>query len=257
MLSVIFFNSCCPPRLPESSLTYPRAGRLPPVAYDPDLSRWTTPDPLAEKYYGISPYAFCNNNPVNFVDPDGRSWYYNSHTGDFVAHIDDDDDYIYLISPDEICKINGDNHMLSSYRRDDNMFGQLVLEGLLDESIVNNVISDLFGRANVDENGTTYVSIDMPILTNSKINAYAEIKLTNQTIKSIDINPTYVYKGYDSMLIFAHEIGHLVEIKNNTINDNVNAREISADQFARGHWVYKKASNHIKEILRKHENQHH
>ena len=40
--------------------------------YDPDLSRWTTPDPLAEKYYGISPYAFCNNNPVNFVDPDGR-----------------------------------------------------------------------------------------------------------------------------------------------------------------------------------------
>ena len=40
--------------------------------YDPDLSRWTTPDPLAEKYYSISPYAFCNNNPVNFVDPDGR-----------------------------------------------------------------------------------------------------------------------------------------------------------------------------------------
>jgi hypothetical protein len=29
-------------------------------------------DPLSEKYYGISPYAFCNNNPVNLVDPDGR-----------------------------------------------------------------------------------------------------------------------------------------------------------------------------------------
>lgn len=39
--------------------------------YDCILPRWTTPDPLAEKYYGISPYAFCNNNPVNFVDPDG------------------------------------------------------------------------------------------------------------------------------------------------------------------------------------------
>ena len=26
-----------------------------------------TPDPLSEKYYGISPYAFCNNNPDNFV----------------------------------------------------------------------------------------------------------------------------------------------------------------------------------------------
>ena len=42
--------------------------------YDPTLARWSTPDPLAEKYYSISPYAFCNNNPVNLVDPDGRSW---------------------------------------------------------------------------------------------------------------------------------------------------------------------------------------
>ena len=38
------------------------------------LARWTTPDPLADKYYSTSPYAFCNNNPVNFVDPDGKSW---------------------------------------------------------------------------------------------------------------------------------------------------------------------------------------
>lgn len=40
--------------------------------YDCILPRWTTPDPLAEKYYSTSPYAFCNNNPVNFVDPDGE-----------------------------------------------------------------------------------------------------------------------------------------------------------------------------------------
>ena len=42
--------------------------------YSPTLRRWMTPDPLSEKYYGISPYAFCNNNPVNLVDPDGASW---------------------------------------------------------------------------------------------------------------------------------------------------------------------------------------
>ena len=40
--------------------------------YSPSLRRWMTPDPLSEKYYGTSPYAFCNNNPVNLVDPDGR-----------------------------------------------------------------------------------------------------------------------------------------------------------------------------------------
>ncbi len=31
-----------------------------------------TIDPLAEKYYSISPYAWCGNNPVNRIDPDGR-----------------------------------------------------------------------------------------------------------------------------------------------------------------------------------------
>ena len=41
--------------------------------YAPTFGRWTSPDPLADKYYSISPYAFCNNNPVNFVDPDGAA----------------------------------------------------------------------------------------------------------------------------------------------------------------------------------------
>ena len=39
---------------------------------------WMTPDPLAEKYYDISPYVYCLGNPVKFIDPDGRKvviWY--------------------------------------------------------------------------------------------------------------------------------------------------------------------------------------
>ena len=34
-------------------------------------ARWSTPDPLSEKYYAISPYAYCAGNPVNLVDPEG------------------------------------------------------------------------------------------------------------------------------------------------------------------------------------------
>ena len=49
--------------------------------YDPATAIFLQQDPLAEKYYNISPYAYCANNPVNFVDSDGRSWYYNSDTG--------------------------------------------------------------------------------------------------------------------------------------------------------------------------------
>ena len=40
--------------------------------YDPAAAIFLQQDPLAEKYYNISPYAYCANNPVNFVDPDGK-----------------------------------------------------------------------------------------------------------------------------------------------------------------------------------------
>ncbi len=39
--------------------------------YDAALLRWHTMDPLCEKYYHISPYAFCGNNPMNINDPHG------------------------------------------------------------------------------------------------------------------------------------------------------------------------------------------
>ena len=40
--------------------------------YDPALVVWNGVDPLAEKYCDISPYAYCVNNPVNAIDPDGK-----------------------------------------------------------------------------------------------------------------------------------------------------------------------------------------
>ena len=40
--------------------------------YDPKVSVWLGVDPLTEIYSGISPYAYCQNNPVIFIDPDGK-----------------------------------------------------------------------------------------------------------------------------------------------------------------------------------------
>jgi RHS repeat-associated protein len=46
---------------------------------DYGYNRFTTMDPLAEKYYNISPYAYCANNPVKYTDPTGLSPVYDPY----------------------------------------------------------------------------------------------------------------------------------------------------------------------------------
>ena len=38
----------------------------------PVLPVWDRVDPLCEKYYNINPYGYCRNNPLKFIDGDGR-----------------------------------------------------------------------------------------------------------------------------------------------------------------------------------------
>ena len=89
--------------------------------YMPDIVRTPTLDPLAEKFYSFSPYSFLNNNPIRFIDPDGkqsidfdkvnRNENSNSgfsdgpqyiastvvdNRGKIIDHKDDGDDNIYL-----------------------------------------------------------------------------------------------------------------------------------------------------------------
>jgi len=42
--------------------------------YDASLGRWFVQDAMAEKYYSNSPYHFSGNNPIKFVDIDGRDY---------------------------------------------------------------------------------------------------------------------------------------------------------------------------------------
>ena len=39
--------------------------------YTDRLSIWLSVDPLADKYPHLSPYAYCADNPVKYIDPDG------------------------------------------------------------------------------------------------------------------------------------------------------------------------------------------
>ncbi len=61
----------------------------------PAIMRFTTPDPLAEKYYSISPYAYCGNNPIMRIDQDGRADFWLN--GEVIGNDGVNDQKIYVI----------------------------------------------------------------------------------------------------------------------------------------------------------------
>jgi RHS repeat-associated protein len=64
--------------------------------YDPEIARWHVVDPLAEKYYSISTYAYVANNPINSIDINGE-WIYIIHDGRFYKY-DNGQLYQYQLS---------------------------------------------------------------------------------------------------------------------------------------------------------------
>ncbi|MFT3995166.1 MAG: RHS repeat-associated core domain-containing protein [Dysgonomonas sp.] len=41
---------------------------------DNAVPRFTSVDPHAEKYYSTSPYVYCANNPIKYIDPTGMEY---------------------------------------------------------------------------------------------------------------------------------------------------------------------------------------
>ncbi|MBR5070197.1 MAG: hypothetical protein IKX25_12445 [Bacteroidales bacterium] len=61
---------------------------------------WDRIDPLAEKYYGISPYVYCGGDPVNLGDYDGESIYMVTKSGKILMLLLTDDEYDDIIGYD-------------------------------------------------------------------------------------------------------------------------------------------------------------
>jgi len=161
--------------------------------YDPDLSRWTTPDPLAEKYYSISPYAFCNNNPVNFVDLDGRDIWHINKNGVITWEEESEEHRLYYVNAEGN---RSDNYVTVNNRRIlDAFIGKDGTASYTDEANIDDFFKVfLFAADNSNVEWALHRGQDNSYTVGTKHDKYtagnwADYGLTEMPISSIHSHP--------------------------------------------------------------------
>ncbi|MFV0545597.1 MAG: DUF5675 family protein, partial [Bacteroides sp.] len=75
---------------------------------DPALGRFMTVDPLAEQFPHQSPYSAFNNNPIFYIDPDGRAAVtpgdFYDREGTYLGTDGNDDGKVYLLNEGKVAK---------------------------------------------------------------------------------------------------------------------------------------------------------
>lgn len=195
--------------------------------YDPLLCMFTQTDPLAEKYYGVNPYAYCANNPINAIDTDGRYiTYFNRADGKTYVYYNG---YFYHST---FTSINGiiTPKGKSVYVPPKSYMGRTLLALRKMENSSNDIVRKVFNDvANLNsgkEHNISAGTIGSPSSISPECGGHSFIKINYNDKSSMKYGVTYT--DYE---ILGHELKHAYDIQNYQNSRKVDEHTIKLDEY--------------------------
>jgi RHS repeat-associated protein len=212
-------------------------------SYDPALMRFTRPDPLAEKYPGISPWVYCKNNTVNRIDPDGRDDYF-SNAGVFLRRDDKKTDFIWI----------------ETKTKD----GAVATTAITETRLSNKAIKSVVGHYNsqLDKSDGAKPEVKIETVYSNEKDAAMQVPSFRPT--TIQVNYRRNYKDGEGMVneflntvanmknTLVHERKH-VEQNQKKDNRKINTRELDAIDTQRKHSTWEGTTEKYKDAIKDYE----